>query len=38
MISKTVLSLEKSGRGSVIPLGGILKKGGIDFESAKHTS
>ncbi|WP_310587795.1 hypothetical protein [Dyadobacter sp. CY312] len=30
-------SLEKSGRGGVIPLSFILKKGGIDFESAKYT-
>jgi hypothetical protein len=30
-------ALEKSGRGYVIPLGFILKKGGVDFESTKYT-
>jgi hypothetical protein len=30
-------ALEKSGRGYVIPFGIVLKKGGIDFESAKYT-
>jgi len=30
-------SLEKSGRGYVIPLAIILKKGGVDFENVKYT-
>jgi hypothetical protein len=30
-------ALEKSGRGYVIPLGIILKKGGVDFDNAKYT-
>lgn len=30
-------AFEKAGRGSVIPLSIILKNGGVDFETVKHT-